>query len=627
MYNIIRNCFLVSLFLLISCKKNEIKKISAEDFFKNPVKTSFLLSPDGKHISYLQPYKNRLNIFVQSIDGKQITRVTSDTDRGISVYFWGNNNEIVYLKDNLVDEYDKLYAVGSDGKNKRSLIPYTNVKIRLLDYGSVKYNQVLISMNQRDSSAFDAFRVNIKSNKLSLIGRNPGNIKEWYADRKGKLRMAIASDGVKETLLYRKKEQDPFRAVVTSNFKTAIDPVGFCEESNCIYALSNQNKDKTALVEFDCNKGKEKRTLFSSLKADIEESVYSPKKKKMEYAVYETWKRRRFYLDDSVKQMYARLEALLPGEEIRIADRDDAEQKFIIKTQTDRNPGAFYLYTPAANKLAKLSDVNPAVKKKDMCEMKPIKYTSRDGLTINGYLTLPKGEQYENFPVVVMPHNGPTDRDSWEFNAEVQFLANRGYAVFQMNYRGSAGYGKEFWIAGFKEWGNKMQDDITDGVKWLIKKRIADPKRIAIYGSNFGGYSALHGLCFEPDMFACGASYSGLINLFTFLKSVPPYYMPFRQMYFEMVGNPETDADYFRAASPVFHSDKIKVPVLVAQGAKDPRVNVNETNQFVTELKNRGVPVTYILKDNEGHYFRNQENRLEFYQELENFLATNLNKK
>lgn len=627
MYNITRNCFLITLFLLTSCTKNEIKKISAEDFFKNPVKTSFLLSPDGKNISYLRPYKNRLNIFVQSIDGNQITRVTSDTDRGISVYFWGNNNEIVYLKDNVVDEYDKLYAVGSDGKNKRSLIPYKNVQIRLLDYGPVKYNQVLISMNQRDSSAFDAFRVNIKSNKLTLIGRNPGNIKEWYADRKGKLRMAIASDGVKETLLYRRKEQDPFRAVVTSNFKTVIDPVGFCEESNCIYALSNQNKDKTALVEFDCSKGKEKRTLFSSLKADIEESVYSPKKKKMEYAVYETWKRRRFYLDDSVKQMYTRLEALLPGEEIRIAHRDDAEQKFIIKTQTDRNPGAFYLYTPAENKLTKLSDVNPAIKKEDMCEMKPIKYTSRDGLTINGYLTLPKSEQYENFPVVVMPHNGPTDRDSWEFNAEVQFLASRGYAVFQMNYRGSAGYGKEFWIAGFKEWGNKMQDDITDGVKWLIKERIADPKRIAIYGSNFGGYSALHGLCFEPDMFACGASYSGLINLFTFLKSVPPYYMPFRQMYYEMVGNPETDADYFRAASPVFHSDKIKVPVLVAQGAKDPRVNVNETNQFVTELKNRGVPVTYILKEDEAHYFRNQENRLEFYQELEKFLAANLNKK
>ncbi len=223
-----------------------------------------------------------------------------------------------------------------------------------------------------------------------------------------------------------------------------------------------------------------------------------------------------------------------------------------------------------------------------------------------------------------MPHGGPDSRNSWGYNSEVQFLANRGYAVFQVNYRGSKGYGKKFWIAGFKQWGGEMQNDITDGVRWLISQKVADPTRIGIYGSSFGGYSALHGLCFRPSLYKCGASYSGLTNLFTYLKDIPPYYRPYLQMYYETVGNPEVDADYFRAVSPVFHTDKIRSPVLIAQGARDPRVNMNETNQFVKELKKRKVPVTYILKEDEGHFFKNAENKLEFYRELEKFLDKNL---
>jgi dipeptidyl aminopeptidase/acylaminoacyl peptidase len=263
----------------------------------------------------------------------------------------------------------------------------------------------------------------------------------------------------------------------------------------------------------------------------------------------------------------------------------------------------------------------------DMAEMKPISFRTRDSLLVNGYLTLPKGRTKKNLPVVVMPHGGPDSRNSWGYNSEVQFLANRGYAVFQVNFRGSKGYGKKFWTAGFKEWGGKMQDDITDGVRWLISEKIADSSRIAIYGYSFGGFSALHGLISRPDLYRCGASYSGFTNLFTYLKDIPPYYRPYQQMYYEIVGNPEIDADYFRAVSPVFHTDKIKAPVLIAQGARDPRVNMNETNQFVKELKKRKVPVTYILKDDEGHSFRKIENRLEFYRELEIFLDKNLSRK
>jgi len=623
-------CWLILFVLLGGCNQGELaKQIPLEDFFIEPVKTSFLISPDGEYISYLQPYKNRLNIFIQSIDGKSVTRISGETDRNISYYFWANNNELLYLKDRTGNNrVHSLYAVNRDGKNTRELLSEENTRLRFINPTKIWNNKLLIALNKRDSSVFDAYRLNINDRKLTLAVQNPGNITNWYTDQAGKLRMAISSDGVNETLLFRNSENDPFKSVVTNNFKTSIVPIGFCMDNpSCIYALSNQNRDKTALVEFNCKTGKEHKEIFSREDVDIIEGGYSTKKKKMVYAIYETWKKERHYLDNEIKTIYLNLEKQLPNTEIRIVDQDSVSKKFIVRTFTDKTPGAFYLYTSSDQKLIKLSDVNSSLKESEMCEMKPVTYQSRDGLTINGYLTLPKGVKPYHLPVVVMPHVGPSSRNSWGFNSEVQFLANRGYAVFQINFRGSTGYGRKFWIAGFKKWGTGIQNDITDGVKWLIKEGVANPKRIAIYGSGFGGYSALYGLCFQPGLYACGASYSGLINLFTYMKGSPPYIKPYLPMYYEMVGDPEKDADYFRAVSPVFHTDKIRDPVLIAQGGKDPRVNVNETNQFVKELKKRQIPVTYILKEDERHYFRDQDNRREFYRKLEDFLADNIGKK
>lgn len=620
--------YFLSLLLVISVScsmEKEVDRIPIEDFFRDPLKTSFLVSPDGKYISYLKPDANRIHIYVETLDSKNTTQLTCDSIRNISYHLWVNNNEILYLKNGSENENPGLYAVKSDGTNKRELLSFDNTKIRLITSGNAQNDEVLVALNKRDSSVFDAYRLNIQTGKLSLLVKNPGNITEWYSDSAGKLRMAVASDGVNETLLYRNSERENFKPVTTNNFKTNISPIGFSKDNTCIYALSNQNRDKMALVEFDCLNGKEHRIIYSNSEVDVSEGVYSLAKGKLVYAGYETWKKERHYLDEDIKFMYGQLEKLLPHTEIKITSSDKAERKFIIRTYTDRNPGSFYQYTRDDNKLVKLSDVNPSFNEEDMAEMKPVSYKTRDGLTVNGYLTLPKGKLPNNLPVVILPHGGPRSRNSWGFNSEVQFLANRGYGVFQMNFRGSTGYGKKFWIAGFKEWGGKMQDDITDGVRWLISEKIADPSRIAIYGSSFGGYSALHGLCFNPDLYRCGASYSGLTNLFTYLKGIPPYYRPYLHMYYEMVGNPEADADYFRAVSPVFHTDKIRVPVLIAQGSRDPRVNMDETNQFVKELKKRKVPVTYILKEGEGHFFKNPENKLEFYRELEKFLDNNLN--
>ncbi|MCF8452451.1 MAG: S9 family peptidase [Pedobacter sp.] len=618
-------CFVLA--TLMSCNMEKAtKRIPIENFFNVPINTSYLISPDGKYISYLKPDNNRIHIYVETLDGKTTTQLTCDSNRSIANYFWASNNEILYLKGASENMDPGLFAVNIDGNNKRELLSFPNTKIRLISSGPVSDGQVLVSLNKRDSTVFDAYRLNMKTGNLSLLFQNPGNITKWYSDPAGKLRMAIASDGVNETLLYRDKERQNFRSVLTNNFKTSISPISFSADNSCIYALSNKNRDKMALVELDCVTGKEHRVIYSNPQVDVSEAIYSVNRDKLIYAGFETWKKERHYLDDTFKAIFKKLEKLLPNTEIVIASSDSLEKKFIVRTYTDRNPGSFYLYSIDDDKLVKLSDVNSSLKVENMAEMKPISYKTRDGLTVYGYLTLPRGMPPKNLPVVVMPHGGPDTRNSWGYNSEVQFLASRGYAVFQVNFRGSKGYGKDFWIAGFKEWGAKMQDDITDGVHWLIEQKIADPSRIGIYGFSFGGFSALHGLMSSPELYRCGASYSGFTNLFTYFKDIPPYFRPYLQMYYETVGNPETDADYFRAASPVFHTDKIKVPVLIAQGARDPRVNMNETHQFVKELKKKKVPVTYIFKEGEGHVFRNNENRLEFYKKLEIFLDQNLSR-
>lgn len=347
----------------------------------------------------------------------------------------------------------------------------------------------------------------------------------------------------------------------------------------------------------------------------------------MDYVVYETWKKVKHYLDPSAKTFYQKLDQLLPNTEFRILDKDKSENVFIVRTFTDRNPGSYYLYDAKSSILKKLSDINSAINESEMCEMKPVKYTSRDGLEINGYLTLPQQSSGKNLPVVVVPHNGPGQRNTWGFNAEVQFLANRGYAVFQVNYRGSTGYGKSFYVAGFKQWGKKVQDDIDDGVEWLIKEKIANPQKIAIYGSGFGGFIALNSAIKSPKLYKCVATNSGVLNLFNYLNSIPPFLRSNLQMVYDIVGNPETDVDYMRQASPVFHADKINIPIFIAQNIKDPRINASDAIRLVKELKKRNIQVKYYEKEDAPFPMGREESRQKVYTALEQFLENNLKKK
>jgi dipeptidyl aminopeptidase/acylaminoacyl peptidase len=291
---------------------------------------------------------------------------------------------------------------------------------------------------------------------------------------------------------------------------------------------------------------------------------------------------------------------------------------------SDRSLGTSYFYDITNDELTKIIERAPWINEDDMSEMKPISYKSKDGIVIHGYLTLPKGLDAKNLPVVINPHGGPWARDFWGFNPEVQFLANRGYAVLQMNFRGSTGYGRKFWESSFKQWGRTMQQDISDGVNWLVSEGIADPKRVAIYGASYGGYATLAGLTFTPELYACGVDYVGVSNMFTFMGTIPPYWKPYLEMFHEMVGNPHSDSISLREVSPVFYVDKIRAPLFIAQGANDPRVNKAESDQVVEALKKRGVQVEYMVKDNEGHGFANEENQFDFYGSMEHFLAKHI---
>ena len=598
--------------------------IPLRDFFRNPETTGYELSPSGELIGFLKPVDHRLNVWVQPKSGGEAKQITSVKDRDIRGFFWKGDKYLLYLKDNEGDENYHIYVAQSDGSGTRDLTPFEGVRAEMIDDLEDDATDLIIGLNKRNKEVFDAYRLNIETGDLKLIAENPGNISSWITDHAGNIRVATTTDGVNTTLLYRKTEQDAWKPVITTSFKETFAPQFFTFDNKALYGVSNIGRDKAAIVEFDPETGKETKVLFDHPEVDVSDLHYSKKRKVITSATYTTWKEERRFFDPVTEQLYTSLEHKLPGYDVYVVSSNKAEDTFIVRTITDRSLGSFYLYESNSGTLTKLADRNPWLKEEQLAEMKPIEYKSRDGLVIHAYLTLPKGKPSKDLPIVVNPHGGPWVRDEWGFNPEVQFLANRGFGVLQMNFRGSTGYGRKFWEAGFKQWGQSMQDDITDGVKWLIDQGVADPKRVAIYGGSYGGYAVLEGLTKTPDLYAAGVDYVGVSNLFTFMKTVPPYWKPFLDMMYEMVGNPDKDKALFEENSPALNADKIKAPLFVAQGAKDPRVNIDESNQIVNALKKRGIDVEYMVKENEGHGFHNEENRFSFYEAMESFLAKHL---
>ncbi|HEX4666983.1 MAG TPA: S9 family peptidase [Chthoniobacterales bacterium] len=600
-------------------------KIPLRDFFKNPVSRGYDLSPDGETLSFLQPWESRMNIWIRPTAGGEAKRVTSEKDRDIRSYAWKGNKFLVYAMDDKGDENFHIKRVDLKSGDVKDLTPFPKVRSDIIDdLADVSEADMLITLNKRNPEVFDAFRLNVATGEMKMVAQNPGKVDRWITDHAGVIRAATETDGVNASLLTRPDEKTPFKKVLTTDFRESASPQFYTFDNKNLYAVSNIGRDKQAVVTIDPTNGKELEKIYENPEVDVSALAYSKARKMVTFAAFDTWKTERKFYDKQTEEMYKTLQEKLPGYEVEVVANDKAEDKFIVMASNDRSPGTRNLYNAKTGELTKLVEVAPWLPEKQLAPMKPIEYQSRDGLTIHGYLTLPLGREAKNLPVVINPHGGPWYRDTWGFNPEVQFLANRGYAVLQMNFRGSTGYGRKFWEASFKQWGQKMQDDITDGVQWLIKQGIADPKRVAIYGGSYGGYATLAGVTFTPDLYAAAVDYVGVANMFTFMKTIPPYWKPFLDMFHEMVGDPEKDKAMMEAASPVMHADKIKTPLFVAQGAHDPRVNKDESDQMVAALKKRGVDVEYMVKENEGHGFHNEENRFDFYGAMEKFLAKHL---
>ena len=609
-----------------------------------------------------------MNIFVRSVDDAgnlgEMKQLTYETERSVGGYLWADNERLLFVKDSGGDENYQLYGVCVDGSDERAYTNFPGVRTSIIDELEDIRDEVIIGLNQRNPEVFDPYRLNLATGELTLLAENPGNYMGWTTDHEGKLRMATAVvDGVNTQLLYRDHEEEEFRPILTTNFKEEVSLCLFTPDNRHVWAISNLHRDKAALVLIDPRTGEELEVLYENARYDVTTLSYSRKRKKLLGAFCSGHREPiRHYFDEEAALERERIQAHFPQQRVGAMGSDKSERKKLLYVGGDRTRGSYYFYNLDTDTVTHLADAAPWLSVDDMVEMHAVTYTTSDGLTIEGYLSLPKGaklvtsslhsaststpsscntdkidaalptsieqlslaDNHAPLPLVVNPHGGPWARDSWGFSSEVQFLCSRGYAVFQMNFRGSTGYGREFLESSYKQWGLKMQDDITEGVQHLVNQGIADSKRIAIYGGSYGGYAALAGACFTPQLYRCAIDYVGVSNLFTFMQTIPPYWRPMLEMMYEQVGHPEEDEAQLAATSPALHADKIVCPLFVAQGANDPRVNKAESDQMVEALRQRGVEVEYMVKDNEGHGFANQENRFDFYRAIERFLEKHL---
>ncbi|SEG02002.1 S9 family peptidase [Sphingobacterium lactis] len=612
------------LLVLVSCeeKQSNQKIVPIEDFFVKPERTSFKLSPDGSKIAYLGEHDHCKNIFILDLQEPDSSKqLTYQVNLNVQHFFWLDEQRIIFSNTQSSADSLRLFHIDIKTEKRQALLKPEKAKLRWVGPIKAHNGSLLVGMNSRDSSLFDLYRVFLDGRPKELVAKNPGNVMNWIGSPDGVVRIALTSDSVQETLLYRRTERDPFKEVMVNDFETLFYPIGFVKGStDHIYAFSNRNRDRMALVEFDASTGQELRNIHENKRGDLSIEGYSHNLQEMVYVSSFADKYQKEVFNASYREVYQELKKKFKDSEISFLDVDKQQEGFVVRVFSDIHAGETYYYNRRTKVLDLLNEENPKLKNIPFNPMEEVEFLSRDNKNIHAYITYPKGQK-KNIPVVVLVHDGPNRRAEWGFDPEVQFLANRGYAVFQVNYRGSIGYGKDFWSAGFKEWGGKIQSDITDGVAWLIHQGIADKNRIAIMGTGFGGYSALYAAAFNPSLYKCAISSSGYSNLFTYFREIPPHLKHYVQLFYRIIGNPESESELFQSISPIFHADKVRIPVLFFQGGLDKYSSVTDANQFVGKLKGNGIPVRYFFKKDEGKRFKNEENIVEYYMEIENFLG------
>ena len=612
--------------------------IDRQLFFGDPEISGAQLSPDGKFLSFIKPLNGVRNIWVKRAEEpfEAARPVTADTKRPIPGYFWSRDGRfILFVQDQGGDENYNVYAVdpaakpaaGQQVPAARNLTDAKEVQAAIYAVPESEPDAIYVGINDRDKAWHDLYRVKISTGERTLLRKNTERLTGWVFDLKDRLRLATraAENGDTEVL---RVDADGFKKVYTCSVFEACGPVRFHKDGRRVYMETNKGDvDLTRLVLFDPETGKEELVESDpSNRVDFGTAFFSEVSDELVATIYNDERVRIYWKDKGFEADYDLLKRELPGKEINFVSTTKDERRWLILANSDADPGAVYLFDRPTKKLTLQYRVREKLPREHLAEMKPIRYKSSDGMEIPAYLTLPRGVPAKNLPLVVVPHGGPWYRDSWGYNSFAQFLANRGYAVLQPNFRGSTGYGKRFINASNNEWGQKMQDDLTWGVKHLVAEGVADPKRVGIMGGSYGGYATLAGLTFTPDLYAAGVSIVGPSNLITLLNSIPPYWESIRKLFTERMGDPSTPQGkaQLERQSPLNSAAKIKAPLLVVQGANDPRVKKAESDQIVVALRERGFPVEYLVAPDEGHGFARPVNNMAMFAAAEKFLARHL---
>jgi dipeptidyl aminopeptidase/acylaminoacyl peptidase len=601
--------------------------IPREVLVGNPEKAAPQISCDGTRLSYLAPSdKGVLNVWVRTIGKTDDTQVTNDTYRGIRIHFWAEDGKhLMYLQDTGGDENWHVYSVDLDSKVVRDLTPFQGIRAQGILSDKKFPNELLVGLNLRDRRVFDMYRVDLTTGAIAMDTQNPGDVIGWLTDDAFQIRGAMAQNpqDASQTLRVRDGKDAPWRDIITWPFGENGGADAFTADGKALYVESSLGSDTTRLALVDAATGKELKVLAQNPKADVGQVIINEESRVVEAVGFDYLRNEWTVLDPSVKADFDALAKLHRGN-MSLISRDRANKNWLIAYDNDQGPVAYYAYNRDAKKGELLFVNRPKLAQYTLARMEPVIIKTRDGMELVGYLTLPVGVEPKNLPFVLNVHGGPWGRDSWGYDAEAQWFANRGYATLQVNFRASAGFGKKFLNAGNLEWGAKMQDDLTDAVKWAIAKGIADPKRVCIYGGSYGGYATLAGLVFTPELYACGVDIVGPSNIKTLFASIPPYWAPIKREFVMRIGDAENDEALNKKISPLFHADKVKAPLIIAQGANDPRVNIKESDQMVEAMRGKGLKVDYIVYTDEGHGFARPNNRLDFYGRVDEFLAKHL---
>jgi dipeptidyl aminopeptidase/acylaminoacyl peptidase len=635
---------LVSIFLLASLAAAQADKsngppqlIDRDVIFGNPEIAAAQLSPDGTYIAFLKPWKDTRNVYVKAVDEpfSAARLLTTESKRPVAGYFWTRDSKyVLYAKDNDGDENFNVYAVdpaakpaaGAEAPPSRDLTGLKGVRVEIFEVPKSDPDVVYIGLNDRDKAWHDLYRLKISTGTKELVRKNTERITGWVFDLKGQLRMATraAENGDTEVL---RVDADAFTKIYSCSVFESCNPLQFQPGDQRVYIETNKGTDLTSLELLDPQTGKTEMVESDPLgKVDFGGALFSEATDELVETWYIAARTKTYYKNKAFGDDVHWIEHKFPEHEILVVSRTKDEQIWLVTAVSDIEPGETMLFERKTHILTPQYKVREKLPRADLAQMKPVTYPSSDGLEIPAYLTVPKGAPAKNLPTLILPHGGPWGRDQWGYNSLAQFFANRGYAVLEPNFRGSTGYGRKFLDAGNREWGRKMQDDLTWGVKYVVAAGIADPKRVGIIGGSYGGYATLAGVAFTPDLYGAAVDIVGPSNLITLLDSIPPYWESIRKMFYQRMGDPSTPQGkaLLMEESPLNSADKIKTPLLVAQGANDPRVNRREAEQIVIALRDRGFPVEYILAPDEGHGFARPINNLALFMASEKFFAQHL---